>query len=118
MKNIRVPTMGMMKIIKNCKKEVQIHQADNKKIMKSREQQGDFNMKLMQSLERIENKLDKESVSSKLGCHNSHDEKRRTISVSRHHRHSPRHSNKREHNNSSPSPVKKHNRHGVDDLQG
>jgi hypothetical protein len=42
-------------------------------------------MKLMQSLNRIEKKLAKESGSSKLGSHRSRDEERRTISVSRHH---------------------------------
>jgi hypothetical protein len=44
--------------------------------MKSKEQQEDFNVKLMQSLNRIENKLDKESGSRKLGSHRSPDEKR------------------------------------------
>jgi uncharacterized protein YifE (UPF0438 family) len=106
----------MMKIIKKLQKDVQIHRADNKNLMRAREKQGDFNMKLMQILERIENKLDKESGSSKSGSHMSPDEKRRTKSVSRHHQHSPRHSNKRAHNNSSPSPVRKHKRSGVDEL--
>jgi hypothetical protein len=86
--------------------------------MRAREQQDDFNMKLMHSLNRIENKLDKESGSCKLGSHRSPDEKRRARSVSRHHHHSPRHSNKRAHNNSSPSPVRKHKRYRVDELRG
>jgi hypothetical protein len=47
-----------------------------------------------------------------------HDEKRRARSVSRHHHHSPRHSNKRAGNNSSPSPVRRHKRSGVDELRG
>jgi hypothetical protein len=80
--------------------------------MKSREQQGEFNIKLMQSLERIENNLDKESGSSKSGSH------RRTKSDNRHHQHSLSHSNKRAHKNSSPSPVRKHKRSGVDELRG
>jgi hypothetical protein len=75
-------------------------------------------MKLLQSLNRIEKKLDKESGSSKSGSHRPPDEKRRTRSVSRHHHHSPRHSNKRAHNSSSPSPVRKHKRSGVDELRG
>jgi hypothetical protein len=75
-------------------------------------------MKLMQSLNRIENKLDKESGSRKSGSHRSHDEKRRNISVSRHPHHSLRHSNKREHISSSPSLVRKHNRYGVDEIRG
>jgi hypothetical protein len=69
-------------------------------------------------LNRIENKLDKESGSSKYGSHRPSDDKRRAISVSRHHHHSPRHSNKRAHNSSSPSPVRKHKRSGVDELRG
>ena len=62
--------------------------------------------------------MDKESGSSKLGSHGSPDEEIRTRSVSRHHHHSPRNSNKRAHNKSSPSPARKHKRYGVDELQG
>jgi hypothetical protein len=53
-----------------------------------------------------------------LGSHRYPDEKRRTISVSRHHHHSPRHSNKRAHNISSPSPIREYKRPGVDELRG
>jgi hypothetical protein len=74
-------------------------------------------MKLMQSLERIEKKLDKESESTKSGSQGSPGDKRRT-SVSRHHCHSSRHSNKRAHNNSSTSPVRKHKRYGVYEIRG
>jgi hypothetical protein len=86
--------------------------------MISKEKQEDFNMKLMQSLNIIEKKLDKECGSRKSGSHRSPDEKRRTKSVSRHHHHSSRHSNKRVHKNSIPSPVRKHKRSGVDELRG
>ena len=76
-------------------------------------------MKLMHRLNRIENKLDKESGSKKLGSHRSLDEKIRIRSVSRHHHHSPRHSTRREHSSLSPSTVRKHERRsGVDELQG
>jgi hemerythrin len=44
---------NMKKIIKNLQKYVQTHRADNEKLMKAREQQGEFNVKLMRSLERI-----------------------------------------------------------------
>jgi hypothetical protein len=84
--------------------------------MKAKEQQDDFNMKLLQILNKIEKKLDKESGSSKFGSQRSHDEKRRARSVSRHHHHYPRHSNKRAHNISIPSSVRKHKRSGVDEL--
>jgi hypothetical protein len=42
--------------------------------MKSKEQQDDFNVNLIQSLDKIENKMDKETDSSRLGRHRSHDE--------------------------------------------
>jgi hypothetical protein len=75
-------------------------------------------MKLVQSLEKIENKLDKESGSNKLGIHNTLREKGRSRSGSRHHYHSQGNSNRRAHNKSSPSHVRKHKRSGVDELRG
>jgi hypothetical protein len=75
-------------------------------------------MNLMQSLNIIENKLDKESGSRKLGIHRFPNEKRRTRSVRRHQHHSLRYSNKRAHSRSSPSPARNHKRSGVDELQG
>jgi len=65
--------VNMMKIINNLQKDVQMHQEYNKRLMTDNEQQGDFNMKLMQSLEIIENKLDKESGSNKSGSHKTLD---------------------------------------------
>jgi hypothetical protein len=74
---------------------------------------------LMQSLGRIEKKMDKENDSRILGSYKSHDERRRTRSVGRHHHHSPKHSTRRAHNISSPSPIRKHKRRfGVDELEG
>jgi hypothetical protein len=73
-------------------------------------------MKLLERLNIIENKLDKESGSRKSGSHRSPDEKRREISVSRHHHNSPRNSKKREHNSSSPSPIRNIKSSGVDEL--
>jgi hypothetical protein len=113
----RDENMNMVETIKNLQKDFQSHKVDNERLMRAKEKQEDFNMKLMQSLNKIEKKLDKESGSSKSGSHMSLDEKRRTISVSRHDHHSPRHSNKRAHNNSIPSPVKNHKRYGVDELR-
>jgi hypothetical protein len=100
----------MNKIIKKFQKDVQTHRADNKKIMKAREKQGEFNVKLMYSLEIIENKLDKESGARKSGS------PRRTRSISWHHQHSPRHSNKRAHSSSCPSPLRKHKSSGEDEI--
>jgi hypothetical protein len=84
--------------------------------MRAKEQQEDINMKLMQSLKKIEKKLDKESGSRKLGSHMSPNEKRRTKSVRKQHHHSPSNSHKREHNKSSPSPTRKPKRSRVDEL--
>jgi hypothetical protein len=87
--------------------------------MKAKEQQEDFNIKLMQILDIIEKKMDKETNSSRSRGHKSHDKRRRTRSVGKHHHHSPRHSTKRTHKSSSPSPVRKHKkRSGVDEIQG
>jgi hypothetical protein len=59
----------MMKIIERLQKYAQTHQEDSRKLMKAKEQQGEFNLKLMKSPERIEKKLDKERDSRKTGCH-------------------------------------------------
>jgi hypothetical protein len=75
-------------------------------------------MNLLQRLNIIEKQLYKESGSSKSGSHRTLDDKRRARSVSRHRHHSPKHSNKRSQKISSPSPVRKHNRSGVDELRG
>jgi hypothetical protein len=76
-------------------------------------------MKLMQILEKIENKLDKDNDSRKSGSHRSPDWKGRSRSARRNHHHSPLHSNRISHNKSSPSPVRKHKkRSGVDELRG
>jgi hypothetical protein len=112
-------SMNLVETIKSLQKDVQSYKDDNERLMKSKEQQEGFNIKLMQSLDIIEKKMDKENDSSKSGSHRSHDERRRTRSVGRHHHHSPRHSTRRAHSSSSPSPVRKHKRRsGVDELQG
>jgi hypothetical protein len=85
--------------------------------MKAKEQQGEFNLKLMKILERIENKLDKERDSSKIGSHQN-SEGRRSRSVGRHHHHSQGHSNRKAQSSSSPFPTKKHMRFGVDEMKG
>jgi hypothetical protein len=108
----------MMKIIKNLQKDVQIHQEDNENLKRVEQQQEDFNMYLMRSLERIEKKLDKGSGSSKSRSHRSPDEERREISSRRHHQHSQRLSKRRPHSNSSPSPTINHRRYEVDELKG
>jgi hypothetical protein len=113
----RNENMNMEETIKNLQKDVQSHKDNNERLMKDKDQHDDFNMKLLQSLNRIEKKLDKESGSSKCGSHRPPNEKRRTRSVSRHHHHSSRHSNKRSHSSSITSPVRKHKRSGVNELR-
>jgi hypothetical protein len=75
-------------------------------------------MKLMNSLDKIENKLDKESGSNKSGSHRTLEERGRSRSDNRHHHHSQRQSKRRAHRSSSPSPARKHKRSGVDELKG
>ena len=67
--------MNLVETIKGLKKDVQIYKDDNEKLMKSKEQQDEFNVKLMQSLDRIENKMYKETESSRSRSCRSHDEK-------------------------------------------
>jgi hypothetical protein len=110
--------MNMVEAIKNLQKDVQSHKYDNERLMRSKEHQDDFNINLLNNLNIIENKLDKDSGSSKSGSHRPSNEKRKERSVSRHHHHSPRNSNKRERNNSSPSLVRNHKRSVVDELRG
>jgi hypothetical protein len=85
--------------------------------MKAKEQQGEFNLNLMKSLERIEKKMDKERDSSKIGSHQT-SEGRISRSVGRHHHHSQGHSKRMACSSSSPSPTRKYNRYGVDELKG
>jgi hypothetical protein len=75
-------------------------------------------MKLMQSLERIETKLDKESGSKKSGSHKFPDEERRRRSGRRHHQHSQKNSHRREQSSSISSPIRKHRWSGVDEFKG
>jgi hypothetical protein len=87
--------------------------------MKSKEQQYGFNIKLLQSLDIIEKKMDKETESSKSRSHRSHSRRGEYEGVGRNHHHSPRHSVRREHNSPILSLVRRHKRRsGVDELQG
>jgi hypothetical protein len=49
----------LVETIKGLPKYVQIYKVDNERLMKSKDQQDGFNIKLMQRLDRIENKMDK-----------------------------------------------------------
>jgi len=67
--------MNMVEIINNLQRDLQSHKYYNERIIISKEQQEEFNMKLMQSLNIIENKLDKKSGSRKSRSHMPTDEK-------------------------------------------
>ena len=86
--------------------------------MKVRDKQGEFNLRMLKSLERIEKKLKKESDSSKTESRRTPERKIRSRSVSRHRLLSPKHANREEHSSSSPSPTIKHMRSGMDELKG
>jgi hypothetical protein len=82
--------MNLVETIKSLQKYVQSYKADNESLMKSKEQQDGFNIKLLQILDKIEKKMDKETKSSKSRSHKSHDKRRESKSVDRHHHHSPK----------------------------
>jgi hypothetical protein len=108
----------MMKIIERFQKDSQARRVDRRNLMRIRDRQGEFNLKMLKNLERIERKLEKESDTRKTGSRRTLDRKRISRSGSRHHRRSPNHSDNEAHSSSSPSPTRKHRRSGVDELKG
>jgi hypothetical protein len=108
----------MMKIIERLQKDSQAHRDDNRRLKKAPDKQGEFNLKLLRSLDRIEKKLEKESDIRKIGSCRTPERKIKSTSVSGHRRRSPKNSGKEAHSSSSPSPTRKHRRYGVDELKG
>jgi hypothetical protein len=120
----------MMKLIEILQKDAQSHRADSQNLMRVKDQQGEFNLKMLKSLERIERKLEKGSDLRKTESHRTPERKTRSRSVrtlerrrrsrsgSRHHCRSPKNSSREAHNSSSLSPTKKHRRSGMDELKG
>jgi hypothetical protein len=49
----RDENINMVETINNLQKDVQIHKANNESLMRAKEKQEDFNMNLMQSLNKI-----------------------------------------------------------------
>ena len=86
--------------------------------MRVRDHHGEFNLKMLKILERIERKLEKESDTRKIGSRRTLERKRRLRSGSRHRRRSPKHSDKEAHNSSSPSPTRKYRKIGKDEFKG
>jgi hypothetical protein len=57
--------MKLVKTIKRFQKDVQSYKYDIERLMKSKEKHKEFNIKLMQILGRIENKMNKDNNSKK-----------------------------------------------------
>jgi hypothetical protein len=81
----------MMKLIEKLQKDAQARRADSRKLMKIRYWQGEFNLKMLKSLERIEKKLEKESDTSRSGSVKTPESRRRLRTGIRHYRLSPNH---------------------------
>jgi hypothetical protein len=115
---VKEEIMDLVRTIIFLQKDVQSYKADNDRLMKAKEEQDGFNIKLLHSFEIIEKNMDKETKSSISRRHRFDDERRRTRSVDRHHHHSPRHSTRRGHSISNPYLLRKHKRsYGVDEIQ-
>ena len=83
-------SMNLVETIKSLQKDIQSYKVDNDRLMKSKEEQDGFNINFIQSLDRIEKKMDRETQSSKLGRHGSHDEGIKGKISNKHLHHSPR----------------------------
>jgi hypothetical protein len=86
--------------------------------MRVKDQEGEFNLRMLKTLKRIEKKLEKESDTRKTGSRRTPERKRRSRSVNRHHHRSPKNFGKEAHISSRPSPTRKHRRSEVDELKG
>jgi hypothetical protein len=86
--------------------------------MKIRDRQGEFNFKMLKSLERIEKKLEKGSDTSISRSVKTPEGRRRSRSGNRHYHLSPKHYGKETHSSSSPSPTRKHRKSGREELKG
>jgi hypothetical protein len=86
--------------------------------MNVRDWQGEFNLKMLKNLERIERKLEKESDTRKTGSRRTPKRKIRSRSGSRHCCRSLKNFDKEAHSSSSRSPTRKHRSSGVDELKG
>jgi hypothetical protein len=53
--------MNLVDTIKNFQKDVQIYKDDNERLIKDKDKHDEFKIKLMQRLEKIEKKMDKEN---------------------------------------------------------
>jgi hypothetical protein len=108
----------MMKIIEGLQREAKECRADSQKLMKVRDRQGKLNLRFLQSLEIIEKKIEKGRDSSTMESRRTHGRRSRSRSGSRHHSRSQRRSGSKAHSSSSPSPTRKHQKSGREELKG
>jgi hypothetical protein len=108
----------MMKLIEKLEKDAQARRDDSRNLMKIRDRQGEFNLKMLKSLERIEKRLEKESDTRRSRSVRTPERRRRSRSGSRHYRLSLKHSSRETRSSSSSSPTKKHQKSGKDELKG
>ena len=108
----------IMKILEGLQREAKERRADSRKLMKVKDRQGKLNLKFLQSLERIEKKLEKERDSGTIESRRGHGRRSRSRSSSRHHSRSQKHSDRETHSSSSSSPTRKHQKYGKEELKG
>jgi hypothetical protein len=86
--------------------------------MKVKDWQGKLKLKFLQSLERIEKKIEKGTYSSTTESRRDHGRRSISRSGSRRHSRSQKHSDRETHSSSSPSPTRKHRKSGREELKG
>jgi hypothetical protein len=106
------------KIIEGLQREAKARQADSRKLMNVKDRQGELNIKFLKSLERIEKKPEKGRDSSTMESCKTHGRRSRSRSGIRHLSCSQRHSDRKTHSSSSPSPTRKHRKSGKEELKG
>ena len=107
-----------MTLIERLQKDAQARRVDSRKLMRVRDEQGEFNLKMLKNLERMERKLEKRSGSRKTESRRNHGRRSRSRSGIRHHSRSQKHSDRETHSSSSPSPTRKHQKSGREELKG
>jgi hypothetical protein len=109
---------NIMKILEGLQREAKERQADSRNLMKVKDRQGKLNLKFLQSLERIEKKLEKGRDSGMIESRIEHGRRSRSRSSSQHHSRSQKHLDRETHSSSSPSPTQKHRKSGREELKG
>ena len=108
----------IMKILEGLQREAKESRADSRNLMKVKDRQGKLNLKFLQSLEKIEKKLEKGRDSGMKESRRDHGIRSRLRSGSRRHSRSQKHLDRETHSSSSPSPTRKHRKSGREELKG